>query len=397
MPSKSGRPPSDLKAETRLIHAGHGADLPARTVGPPVQKGSTVLLPDAASLYDDLGQLTYGRQGLSAQFALQAALAELENARAVTLYPSGLSALTGALLAVLKAGDEVLVTDVIYKPTRRFCDHVLKRFGIKVRYFDPRQSPEELIGGASAATGLILMESPGSLSFEMQDVGRVAELARARNILTVADNTWGAGYLMRPLDLGVDISVQALTKYVGGHSDVFMGSVAVNDPKLVRAMDDGIINLGWAVTGEDAYQMLRGLRTLPTRLARHHQSGLTVAAWLDQRREVVEVFHPALPDAPDHALWSRDFAGASGLFGFSLRPAPVAAVNAFLDALSLFGLGFSWGGFESLAISCDPQLKVRSFHPDYGGPLIRLHIGLEDPGDLIADLEQGFAAYTAAS
>jgi cystathionine beta-lyase len=397
MPSKSGRPPSDLKAETRLIHAGHGADLPARTVGPPVQKGSTVLLPDAASLYDDLGQLTYGRQGLSAQFALQAALAELENARAVTLYPSGLSALTGALLAVLKAGDEVLVTDVIYKPTRRFCDHVLKRFGIKVRYFDPRQSPEELIGGASAATGLILMESPGSLSFEMQDVGRVAELARARNILTVADNTWGAGYLMRPLDLGVDISVQALTKYVGGHSDVFMGSVAVNDPKLVRAMDDGIINLGWAVTGEDAYQMLRGLRTLPTRLARHHQSGLTVAAWLDQRREVVEVFHPALPDAPDHALWARDFAGASGLFGFSLRPAPVAAVNAFLDALSLFGLGFSWGGFESLAISCDPQLKVRSFHPDYGGPLIRLHIGLEDPGDLIADLEQGFAAYTAAS
>lgn len=397
MPSKSGRPSSDLKAETRLIHAGQGADLAAKTVGPPVQKGSTVLLPDAASLYDDASHLTYGRQGLSAQFALQAALAELENARAVTLYPSGLSALTGALLAVLETGDEVLVTDVIYKPTRRFCDHVLKRFGIKVRYFDPRQPPEALIGGASEATRLILMESPGSLSFEMQDLGRVAELARAHHILTVADNTWGAGYLMRPLDLGVDISVQALTKYVGGHSDVFMGSVAVNDPKLVHAMDDGIVNLGWAVTGEDAYQMLRGLRTLPTRLARHHQSGLAVAAWLAQRPEVVQVFHPALPGAPDHALWARDFAGASGLFAFSLQPAPVAAVNAFLDALSLFGLGFSWGGFESLAISCDPQLKVRSFHPDYGGPLIRLHIGLEDPGDLIADLDRGFTAYAAAN
>jgi cysteine-S-conjugate beta-lyase len=396
MPSKSGRPPSDLKAETRLIHAGHDTGLAAKTVGPPVQKGSTVLLPDAASLYDDPGQLTYGRQGLSAQFALQAALAELENARAVTLYPSGLSALTGALLAVLKTGDEVLVTDVIYKPTRRFCDHVLKRFGITVRYFDPRQPPEALVGDASGATRLILMESPGSLSFEMQDLRRVSELARARNILTIADNTWGAGYLMRPLDLGIDISVQALTKYVGGHSDVFMGSVAVNDPKLVHAMDDGITNLGWAVSGEDAYQMLRGLRTLPTRLARHGESALAIAVWLKQQPQVADVFHPALPGGADHELWAREFAGASGLFAFSLQPAPQSAVNAFLDALELFGLGFSWGGFESLAISCDPQLKVRSFRPDYGGPLMRLNIGLEDPGDLIADLERGIAAYAAA-
>lgn len=395
MPPKTGRPPFVSKAATRLIHSGHGAGPVAKTVGPPIQKGSTVLLPDAASLYDDASHLTYGRQGLSAQFALQAALAEMENAKAVTLYPSGLAAVTGALLAVLKAGDEVLVTDVIYKPTRRFCDHVLKRFGIAVRYFDPRRPPEELVGEASPATRLILMESPGSLSFEMQDLARVAELARARDILTVADNTWGAGYLMRPLDLGVDISVQALTKYVGGHSDVFMGSAAVKDPKLVRALDDGIVDLGWAVTGEDAYQMLRGLRTLPTRLARHQASGLAVAAWLRDRPEVAQVFHPGLPRAPDHELWARDFGGASGLFAFSLRPAPAEAVNAFLDQLSLFGLGFSWGGFESLAIACDPQLKVRSFHPDYGGPLIRLHIGLEDPGDLTADLECGLAAYAA--
>ena len=389
MPSKNGRD------ETRLIRAGYGANRAAKTVGPSIQKGSTVLLPDAASLYDDDGQLTYGRQGLSAQFALQAALAELEHAEAVTLYPSGLAALTGALLAVLKTGDEVLVTDTIYKPTRRFCDHVLKRFGIKVRYFNPRQAPEDLIGSASEAVRLILMESPGSLSFEMQDLTLVAALASARGILTVADNTWGAGYLYRPLDHGVDIAVQALTKYVAGHSDVFMGSAAVNDPKLARMLEDGIHNLGWAVAGDEAYQVLRGLRTLPTRLARHGANGLTVAAWLRERPEVVEVFHPGLAGAPDHALWKRDFTGACGLFAFSLRPGPETAVNAFLDKLTLFGLGFSWGGFESLAISCDPQLKVRSLHPDYGGPLIRLHIGLENPEDLVVDLEKAMDVYTS--
>ena len=381
--------------DTRLIRAGHGAGRAARTVGPAIQKGSTVLLPDAASLYPADDTLTYGRQGLSAQFALQDALCELENAKACTLYPSGIGALTGPMLAVLKAGDEVLVVDTIYKPTRRFCDQVLKRFGVTVRYYDPRQSPEALVGEASPATRLILMESPGSLSFEMQDVGRVAELARARKILTAADNTWAAGYLYRPLDHGVDISIQALTKYVAGHSDVFMGSATVNDPKLARALEDGVHNLGWAVAGEEAYQVLRGLRTLPTRLARHGRSGLKVAEWLSGRPEVVQVFHPALPGAPDHALWKRDFSGACGLFGFALKPAPAAAVDALLDALTLFGLGFSWGGFESLAIACDPQLKVRKFHPDYGGPLVRLHIGLEDPDDLIADLTVGLAAYAA--
>lgn len=362
-------------------------------MGPSVQKGSTVLLPDAASLYDD-GQLTYGRQGLSAQFALQAALAELEHAKAVTLYPSGLAALTGALLTVLKMGDEILVTDAIYKPTRRFCDHVLKRYGVTTRYFDPRQSPEALVASATEATRLILMESPGSLSFEMQDVAAVADLASARGILTAADNTWGAGYLYRPLDHGVDISLQALTKYVAGHSDVFMGSAAVNDTRLAVALEDDIHNLGWAVAGDDAYQVLRGLRTLPTRLARQGQSSLAVARWLGDRREVVQVFHPALPGALGYDLWKRDYTGACGLFAFSLKSGSEAAVNSFLDELKLFGLGFSWGGFESLAISCDRQLKVRKFHPDYGGPLIRLHIGLEDPRDLIGDLQRGLEIYT---
>lgn len=382
-----------MEDETRLIRAGASHKPLVKTVGPPIQKGSTVLLPTADALYDDDNHLTYGRQGLAAQAALQDALASLEGAVGVSLYPSGLAALSGALLAVLTAGDHVLVTDAAYKPTRRFCDHVLKRFGVAVSYFDTQTTPEALIGEAPDDVRLILMESPGSLTFEMQDQARVAELARARGILTATDNTWGAGYLYKPLEHGVDLSIQALTKYVGGHSDVFMGSAAARDPALVRKLDDGVLHLGWAVAPEDAYQMLRGLRTLPVRLARHGQSALQIAHWLKARDEVAAVYHPALPSAPGHELFARDYSGGCGLFTFALKPAPEAAVNAFLDELSLFGLGFSWGGFESLAISCDPQLATRRFKRDYGGPLIRLHIGLENPEDLIADLARGLAAY----
>jgi cystathionine beta-lyase len=383
--------------ETRLIRAGAPPKTLVKTVGPPIQKGSTVLLPNAGALYDDDSYLTYGRQGLAAQVALQAALAEMEGAVGVSLYPSGLAALTGAMLAVLKAGDRVLVADTIYKPTRRFCDQVLKRFGVEAAYFDPRQPPEDLVGAAPADTRLILMESPGSLTFEMQDVPRVAALARERGILTAIDNTWGAGLLFKPLEHGVDLSIQALTKYVGGHSDTFMGSAAARDPALVRALDDGVVQMGWAVPGDDAYLMLRGLRTLPTRLKKHGESGLKIAHWLHAQPDVVEVLHPALPGHPDHRLYSQQFSGPCGLFAFALLPAPEAAVNALLDALTLFGLGFSWGGFESLAISCDPQLRTRRHRRDYGGPLVRLHIGLEDPDDLIGDLAKGLAAYRKAA
>ena len=382
-----------MSDETRLIHAGKGTGTLAKTVGPPIQKGSTVLLPNADALYDDAHYLTYGRSGLSAQAALQEALAVLETAVGVSLYPSGIAAISGTMMALLKTGDELLVVDNVYKPVRRFCDNVLKRFGVAVTYVDPRTPAETLVGTASAATRMILMESPGSLSFEIQDAPRIAELARDRGILTAMDNTWGAGLLFKPLDHGVDISIQALTKYVGGHSDVFMGSAAARDPALVRALADGVHHMGWAVSGEDAYAMLRGLRTLPTRLARHGESGLKIAAWLREQPEVAALYHPALPGCPDHELWARDFKGACGLFGLALKPAPQPAVNAFLDTLKLFGLGFSWGGFESLAIWCDPQLKVRRFAGDYGGPLIRLHIGLEHPDDLIADLRKGLDAY----
>ncbi len=384
-----------MSDDTRLIHAGSEPKPLARTVGPPVQKGSTVLLPNAEALYDDDAILTYGRAGLAAQTALQEALAVLEGAVGVTLYPSGIAAISGALTAILKAGDGILVADNCYKPIRRLCDHVLKRFGVDVAYFAPRTPPEQLIGEAPANTRLIFMESPGSLSFEMQDAPRIAELARAKGILSLLDNTFGAGLLFRPLEHGIDLSLQALTKYVGGHSDVFMGSVAARDPALVRQLIDGVHNMGWAVTGDDAYLMLRGLRTLPVRLARHGDSGLKVSAWLKMQPEVLQVLNPALPGCPDHELWKRDYAGPNGLFGFTLKSGPEAAAKAFLDALSVFGLGFSWGGFESLAIWCDPQLKVRRHRVDHGGPLFRLSVGLEDPDDLIADLRKGLDAYVA--
>jgi cystathionine beta-lyase len=378
--------------KTRLIRAGAVPQPLAKTVGPPIQRGSTVLMPNAASLYD-WDQVTYGRQGLAAQAALQDALATMEHAVGVTLYPSGLAAITGALLAVLKAGDELMVVDTIYAPTRRFCDQVLTRYGVTVSYFDPHEPPEALVGRATAATRLILLESPGSLTMEMQDMTRVAQLARARGVLTACDNTWGAGLLFKPLQHGIDLSLQALTKYVGGHSDVFMGSAAAVDPALVRKLNDGVLHLGWAVSPDDAYLMLRGLRTLPTRLAQQGANGLRVADWLGVQPEVAALYHPALPGAPDHALWKRDFSGAASLFTFALQPGPEAAVNAFLDALQLFGLGFSWGGFESLAISVDPQLTQRRIKRAYPGPLVRLHVGLEDADDLIDDLRHALDAY----
>jgi len=377
---------------TRLIRAGKAPTDLLRTVGPPVQRGSTVLVPNAAALYDTR-RPTYGRAGLAAQDALMSALAELEGAQTVKLFPSGVSALAAAMLAVLKAGDEVLVGDCVYKPTRRFCDHVLSRFGVPVRYFPGDASPDAVMAMAGAATRLIVMESPGSLSFEMQDVPAIARLAKARGILTLLDNTWAAGLLFKPLAHGVDLSVQSLTKYVGGHSDVFMGSVAAASPAMVAALERAIVDFGWAVSGDDAYQMLRGLRTLPTRMAHHGPASLKVAAWLAEQPQVSRVLHPALPGAPGYDLWRRDYAGPAGVFAVVMQPGSQHAVEALLDTLTLFGLGYSWGGFESLALNADPQFDVRQFKLAYGGPVIRLNIGLEDPDDLIADLRRGLEAY----
>lgn len=382
-----------MDESTHLIRAGSGRpEGLSRTVGPPIQKGSTVLMPDAAALYDH-DQVTYGRQGLAAHVALKAGLCALEEAAEVALFPSGLAAITAAMLAVLKTGDHVLVTDAVYKPTRRFCDNVLAgRLGMSVTYHDPRATPGDLLELCTPQTRLIVMESPGSLTFEMQDAPAIAAAARSRGILTLMDNTWGAGLLFKPLLHGVDISVQALTKYVGGHSDLFMGSAAVLDPDLAEALRQGVTDFGWAVSPEDAYGMLRGLRTLPTRLERHGASAMKIAAWLRERPEVAQVLHPGLPGAPDHDIFARDYKGAPGLFAFELKPTSPGGAHRFLDALKLFGLGFSWGGFESLALDADDQFKVRLSQPGFKGPLIRLSIGLEEPDDLIEDLDQALAA-----
>ena len=389
------RRPDKQDVATRLIHAVSGPSLSDRTVGPPVVRGSTVLMPNAASLYAT-DRPTYGRAGLAVQTTLCEALAEMEGASGCRLFSSGLAAMTGSLLAVLRAGDELLVADSVYAPTRRFCDKVLNRLGIKVGYYPPRATADEILARAGTTLRAIVLESPGSLTFEIQDVAAIAASASQRGVLTVMDNTWAAGLLFQPLAHGVDISVQALTKYVCGHSDVFAGSACAKDPALVTALDEAIWNFGWAVSPDDAYQALRGLRTLTTRMARHGESGLALARWLQGQPQVARVLYPALPGDDDHALWLRDFSGACGLIGVVLKPAPDRAVNALLDGLSLFGLGFSWGGFESLAISCDPQLAGRRHQPDLGGPLIRLHVGLEDPADLIADLQRGLAAFDTA-
>ncbi len=268
--------------------------------------------------------------------------------------------------------------------------------GVAVRYHDPRATPAAIMSLAGAATALILIESPGSLTFELQDVPGIAKAARERGILTLMDNTWAAGVWFKPLAHGVDISVQALTKYVAGHADVFMGSAATSDATIGAALDQAIWDFGWSVAADDAYQVLRGLRTLPTRLVRHQASAMSVAAWLAAQPQVAEVLYPALPCSPHHSLWRRDYAGAAGLFAIVLQPCSDAAVRAFLDALRIFGLGFSWGGFESLALNADPQFGVRTTRSGYQGPVIRLNIGLEDPLDLTNDLQSGFAALEAA-
>jgi len=380
-----------FRRDTALLHTPTAADPALRTVGPVIQKGSTVLLPDAASLYDD-DRITYGRAGLAAHHALIDGLKVLEGAVHVSVYPSGVSALSGALAALLKAGDDILVTDAVYKPTRRFCDRVLARFGVSTQYYRPRASAEEILAMARPNTRLIVLESPGSLSMELQDAPAIAAAARKVGLLTLIDNTWAAGLYFRPLDHGLDVSVQSLTKYVGGHSDTFMGSVAAKDPAIIERLEHGALDFGWAVSPEDAYAMLRGLRTLPTRLARHDASARRVAAWLATQASVADVAHPALPGSPDHAVWRRDFTGAAGLFAFTLSDACPRAVEGVLDALRLFGLGFSWGGFESLALHCGPQLAIRRHASNPPPPTIRLSIGLEDPDDLIGDLDQALGA-----
>jgi cysteine-S-conjugate beta-lyase len=388
---KPGSPDSQKRAlDTRIAHAGRDRKLTQGGVNPVVQRASTVIVESADKLFAP-GGWTYGRHGTATHEALKQALLEVEDAQYCALAASGLLACTIPFFALASSGGHVLVGDNVYGPTRRFGDRTLKRWGCEVEYFDPT------IGGGVAKliqpnTKLIFIESPGSMTFEIADAPAIAAAARAANVVTVLDNTWSGGVYHKPLALGVDISVQANTKYVSGGADVINGAILTNREDLISRIKETITDLGINVAPDDAYLVLRGLRTLGTRMERHQASALEIAHWLKQRPDVVRVLHPALEDDPGHELWKRDFSGASGLFGLVLKPVPTRQVHAFLDALELFGLGFSYGGFESLAIHCDPQLKRTAARPSFGGPLLRLSVGLESPVDLIADLERGFAA-----
>lgn len=383
---------SERALSTRLIHS-RGARLDPPTVNPPLERGSTVLFNDTDTLYS--AKPSYGRMGLAVHRELEAALCELEGAHAARLAPNGLGACALAIASVVEAGDHVLITDSLYGPTRRFCERRLKAMGVSLNRFPPRIGAgiTDLIRPETRA---IVLESPGSLTFEVMDTPAIVEIARAHGIATVMDNTWSAGVYHKPLTLGVDLSAQALTKYAVGHADAFAGAVMSRDASLAAKVAACAEDWGISLAPEEAYTALRGLRTLPVRLERHQASALTVADWLAGRPEVAEVLHPALPGHRDHALWQRDFTGASGLFSVVLKPVPAPAVKAFLESLTLFSMGFSWGGYESLIIDCDPQLdrSPGDWTETKTGPLIRLHIGLEDSQDLIADLKAGLAHLT---
>jgi cysteine-S-conjugate beta-lyase len=384
------------KAETRLVTAGRDPKAQHGFVNPPVVHGSTVLYPTADDLHAHRGEFQYGRHGTPTTKALQETLMALEGPQCagVGLAPSGLAAISTTLLAVLKAGDHLLVCDNVYRPTRNFCTGLLARFGVETSYFDP------LMGTAIGQllkpnTRAVLVEAPGSQSFEMPDIPAIASVAHAHGALVLDDNTWATPLYHRSLDLDVDISMQAATKYIGGHSDIMFGTISAN-AKAWPLVSEAIRLLGVCAGPDDVFLALRGLRTLSVRLAQHHRSGLEMARWLSTRPEVIRVLHPALESDPGHAIWKRDFTGASGLFSIVLQPKPQKAVDALLDTLQLFGMGYSWGGFESLAIpfDCNEYRTATRWAP--GGPTLRLHIGLENVEDLKADLEQGFAAFNAA-
>ncbi len=387
----------DHNMATRLTNAGRDPFAHHGYVNPPVYHASTLLYPSAEDYVAHRGRYQYGRRGTPTSEALETALADIEGPQceAVALLPSGLAAISAALLSVVRSGDHVLVTDSAYGPTRKFCDVILPRYGVTTTYYDPT------VGAGIASlmrpnTVAVFLESPGSLSFEVQDVPAIAAVAHGRGAAVLMDNTWATPIHFRALEKGVDLSIQSGTKYVGGHSDVMLGAVAARNSTW-KSLKETVFEMGLCAGPDDMFLGLRGLRTMGVRLAQHYASGVKVARWLETRPEILRVLHPAIESHPGHAIWKRDFTGACGLFSVVFKPAPIEAVYAFLNRLTLFGIGASWGGFESLAIpfDCTPVRTATRWAP--GGPTVRFHIGLEDVSDLIADLEEGFAAFAATA
>jgi cystathionine beta-lyase len=387
-----------MKKDTLLAHTGRDPALYQGMVNTPVFRTSTVIFPDLESYEarggDNFKKMRYGIFGTPTTFAFEEAVAKMEGGHAAVALPSGLAAIAAALCACARPGSHLLVTDSVYLPTRQFCDRQLKPAGVEIEYYDP------LIGAGIERllrpnTKAVFCEAPGSLTFEMQDIPAIAKVAHARGIPVLADNTWGTPYFFRSFEHGVDVSIHAATKYIGGHSDVMMGMIVTNE-KLWLPVRKTVADYGYSVSPDDCFLALRGFRTIGVRMRHQMQSALKVARWIQQRSDVRRVIYPALEDDPGHAIWKRDFDGAASLFSFVAIPVSDKAVAAFVDALELFGIGSSWGGFESLIQVAHISKYRTATQWDPGGPTIRLHIGLEDPDDLIADLERGFSAMKGA-
>jgi len=388
---KDGKKKSKTRRDTRIASAGLDPHGNGGIINPPVYHTSTVLFPTVKDLKravdDPFNNIYYGRFGTPTSIAFEEAVAEIEGGEKAIATSSGLAAITCALTAFLKSGDHLLVADTVYEPTRKFCDGLLRGFEVETEYYDP------LIGGAIAAlmrdtTRVVFMESPGSLTFEVQDVPAIAAAAKERGVVSILDNTWGTPLFFRPFEHGVDIAIEAATKYISGHADAMLGVIITNEPHFKR-LKTVTVALGNSVGPDDCYLGLRGLRTLAVRMPRHQETGLTLARWLADRAEVARVLHPALPSDPGHELWKRDFTGSSGLFSVELHPVAREKVVAMLDGFELFSMGFSWGGFESLILPMEPHYSRSATSWEGKGPLLRIHAGLEDPADLVDDLEAG--------
>ncbi|MBA3510582.1 cystathionine beta-lyase [Sphingomonas sp.] len=383
----------DKRPDTKLVHGGRRGEWLGGMVNVPVARTSTVLFEDVASMQAAYpprdGTLSYGRNGTPTLWSLAEALTELEPGAAGTrLYPSGAAAVSFALASVVKPGDQLLMVDSVYQPTRTFCDLGLKRYGIATRYYDPRATAAEVEALLSRTTKAIFMESPGSLTFEVQDVPGICAVARKHGVTTLLDNTWATPLFFQALPRGIDLSILACTKYVAGHADVMLGSVTATEAYW-QELNRTARLYGQSVGPDDAYLAARGLRTMGVRLRRHEDSAIKIARWLQDQAPVAQVLHPALESCPGHEYWKRDFTGSSGLFAIVLNDVDEAAAARFVENLDLFGIGYSWGGFESLALPVQPKRTASTSPP---GPIVRLHIGLEDPDDLMADLDRGLRA-----
>ncbi|MGE0766825.1 MAG: cystathionine beta-lyase [Hyphomicrobiaceae bacterium] len=391
---RPGASKSKRRTATDIVHHGRDPFAHHGFVNPPVYRGSTVLFKSLEAFEKRQQRYVYGRRGTPTTEALEAAICHLEGGYRTILAPNGLAAITHALLAIVKSGDHVLVTDSAYQPTRKFCDSVLARLGVETTYYDP------LIGAGIAGlmkpnTRVVFTESPGSQTFEVQDIPAIAKAAHAGGALVMIDNTWASPLYFKPFAHGADVSVQAATKYIVGHADAMLGSITMNEA-ATALMADRIHALGIGVGTEECYLGMRGIRTIDVRLERHWRSGLEMARWLQARPEVARVLHPALESDPGYPIWKRDFLGASGLFAFILKPVPKPAVAAMLEGLELFGMGASWGGFESLVLPFNASMYRTATKWEPEGPCVRIHIGLEDVEDLKADLTAGFERLAAA-